>query len=400
VVRGHWHREKAGGEAGDPDRSDYIEIDPSQLGTLISVPEWLRNAGLLSWLTLGIGLLLVAAVWLAAMTQVIVVPVIVAAIVAAVASPLLARMAKHGVPRALGSVLVLLLLIGLTVGMLLVVVLGITGQAGDVGGHLDDAKTTITGWTEDLGLDPEKAKEAGDTGASSITDAVSALLNGVITGIAELSSLAFFLAMMLLSLFFLLKDGPLIRGWVEGHLGVAEPVAKVIGHRVLGSLRGYFLGVTIVAAFNAVVVTIGALILGVPLVGTIAAVTFIGAYIPYLGAWAAGAFAVLIALGGSGPEAAAGMIVVQLLANGILQQLVQPFAMGTALGIHPLAVLIVTIAGGALFGTLGLILAAPLTAALTRITADLAQARARDAAAAAGTNPAAGAGAAQPAPGG
>ena len=116
---------------------------------------------------------------------------------------------------------------------------------------------------------------------------------------------------------------------------------------MLGSLRGYFLGVTIVAAFNAVVVTLGALILGVPLIGTIAAVTFFGAYIPYLGAWAAGAFAVLIALGGAGTDAAVGMIVVQLLANGVLQQLVQPFAMGAALGIHPLAVLIVTIAGGA-----------------------------------------------------
>ena len=145
---------------------------------------------------------------------------------------------------------------------------------------------------------------------------------------------------------------------------------------MLGSLRGYFLGVTIVAAFNAVVVTLGALVLGVPLIGTIAAVTFFGAYIPYLGAWAAGAFAVLIALGSSGTDAAAGMIVVQLLANGVLQQLVQPFAMGAALGIHPLAVLIVTIAGGALFGTIGLILAAPLTSAITRISADLARARA------------------------
>jgi predicted PurR-regulated permease PerM len=147
---------------------------------------------------------------------------------------------------------------------------------------------------------------------------------------------------------------------------------------VLGSLRGYFLGVTIVAAFNAVVVSLGALLLGVPLIGTIAAVTFIGAYIPYLGAWAAGGFAVLIALGGAGTDAAAGMIVVQLLANGILQQLVQPFAMGTALGIHPLAVLIVTIAGGALFGTIGLILAAPLTSAITRISTDLAKARAAE----------------------
>ena len=76
------------------------------------------------------------------------------------------------------------------------------------------------------------------------------------------------------------------------------------------------------------------------------------------------------------------MIVVQLLANGLLQQLVQPLAMGAALGIHPLAVLIVTIAGGALFGAIGLILAAPLTAAATRIAADLAHARAEEAAAA------------------
>ncbi len=150
------------------------------------------------------------------------------------------------------------------------------------------------------------------------------------------------------------------------------------------SLRGYFLGVTIVAAFNAVVVTIGALILGVPLAGTIAAVTFIGAYIPYLGAWAAGAFAVLLALGNSGADAAAGMIVVEILANGVLQQMVQPFAMGAALGIHPLAVLIVTIGGGALFGMVGLVLAAPLVSAAVRISADLAKARAAEQEAAAG----------------
>ena len=114
-----------------------------------------------------------------------------------------------------------------------------------------------------------------------------------------------------------------------------------------------------------------------PLVGTIVAVTFIGGYIPYIGAWSAGVFAVLLALGGAGTDAAGGMIVVQLLANGALQQLVQPFAMGAALGLHPLAVLIVTIAGGALFGTVGLILAAPLTSAIVKISADLAQARAK-----------------------
>jgi len=136
--------------------------------------------------------------------------------------------------------------------------------------------------------------------------------------------------------------------------------------------------VTLVGAFNGVVVLVGALVLGVPLAGTIAVVTFLAGYVPYLGAWTAGIFAVLIALGGGGADAAAGMAVLQLLANGILQQLVQPFAMGAALGIHPLAVLIVTIGGGALFGAIGLILAAPVTSAAVKISADLARARERE----------------------
>ena len=74
------------------------------------------------------------------------------------------------------------------------------------------------------------------------------------------------------------------------------------------------------------------------------------------------------------------MAVIVLLANGALQQLIQPLAYGAALGLHPLAVLIVTIAGGALFGTIGLILGAPLTAAALHVSTDAARARAREAA--------------------
>jgi predicted PurR-regulated permease PerM len=84
---------------------------------------------------------------------------------------------------------------------------------------------------------------------------------------------------------------------------------------------------------------------------------------------------VLLALGGAGTDAAGGMVVIQLLANGPLQQMVSPVAQGAALGLHPLAVLVVTIAGGALFGAVGLILAAPITSAIVRISADLARAR-------------------------
>jgi putative heme transporter len=112
--------------------------------------------------------------------------------------------------------------------------------------------------------------------------------------------------------------------------------------------------------------------------GTIAVVTFVGAYVPYVGAWVAGVFAVLIALGTTGADAAAVMAVVALLANGALQQMIQPFVMGATLGLNPLVVLIVTIGGGALFGMVGLVLAAPLVSAAMRIAADLAKARAAE----------------------
>jgi putative heme transporter len=119
-------------------------------------------------------------------------------------------------------------------------------------------------------------------------------------------------------------------------------------------------------------------VLGLPGVISIALVNFFAAYVPYLGAWTAGAFTVLVALGSEGAGAAGAMIVIVLLANGALQQLIQPIAFGTALGIHPLAVLIVTIAGGALFGTIGLVLAAPLTSAAVHVSSDLARVRARE----------------------
>jgi predicted PurR-regulated permease PerM len=180
---------------------------------------------------------------------------------------------------------------------------------------------------------------------------------------------------LFLSLFFLLKDGPSMRAIVDRHLTVPPPVARTITGGVIRSLRGYFKGVTIVAAFNGIVIGLSAWILGVPLAATIGVVNFVLAYIPYIGAFVGGGFAVLIALGANGTQTAIIMLVLVLLANGLLQNLVQPFAMGSALQLHPLVVLIVTIAAGCLFGTIGLILAAPLLSAAVHIKKELDHAR-------------------------
>ncbi len=158
-------------------------------------------------------------------------------------------------------------------------------------------------------------------------------------------------------------------------------MATVITGNVILSLRRYFLGVTIVATFNAIVVGVAAVLLDVPLAGTIAVVVFVTAYIPFIGAFISGAFAVLLTLSSQGTTAAAIMLVVVILANGLLQNIVQPIAFGATLDLNPLVVLIVTIGFGSLFGMIGMVLAAPLTSAAIHISKELAAARAAEEAA-------------------
>ena len=118
-----------------------------------------------------------------------------------------------------------------------------------------------------------------------------------------------------------------------------------------------------------------------PLAGTIAVVVFVTAYIPFIGAFISGAFAVILTLSSQGTTAAAIMLVVVILANGLLQNIVQPIAFGATLDLNPLVVLIVTIGFGSLFGMIGMVLAAPLTSAALHISQELAAARAQEAAA-------------------
>jgi predicted PurR-regulated permease PerM len=350
---------------------EVIEIEPGALSGLFAAPQWLRDLGISSWLLFGVGAALVAAIWLLSLTEAIVMPVITAGIIASVASPLVDWLKRHGIPRGAGAGLVLLLIVAIGLAVGLIVLTGIASQADGLSARLQEGAAQIESWAHDLGVKAPTAADANSHASASISEGFQALTHGLVGGIDKLAGLAIFLSFTVLSLFFLLKDGPQIGAFVERHLGVPVPVAHTILGRVAGSMRGYFLGVTIVAAWSALIVGVGSLLIGVPLAGTIAVVTFLGGYVPYIGAWTAGGFAVLIALGGSGPEAAAAIAVVVLLANGVFQQMVQPIAYGAALKLHPLAVLIATIAGGCLFGTVGLVLAAPLLSAAVKISADL-----------------------------
>ncbi len=337
----------------------------------------MRDLGWTAWFLVGIFALLAGVAWLVGTTFVIVGPLVAATIVATVAMPLVAILQRHRVPRAAGAGIVLLALVAIAVVILVLVLGGITSQTSEISKNASEAATKAEGWLKSAGVDQSGASSAKSTTESDVPKIISTLAHGVISGISGLTSLVFGLSLAALSLFFILKDGPSMRAWVDRSLGLPPTVAQTVTGGVIRSLRGYFRGVTIVAAFNGIVVAIGALILGVPLAGTIGVVTFVTAYVPYIGAFIAGAFAVVIALGANGTTTALIMLLIVLLANGLLQNVVQPFAMGSALDLHPLVVLVATIGAGCLFGMVGLVLAAPLLSAGVHITRDLARARAQ-----------------------
>jgi predicted PurR-regulated permease PerM len=357
-----------------------VQLDATSLSRVFSAPMWLRDLGLLAWFLVGVAVVLVGLVWLLGLTSTITVPVALGAILATVAGPVVTALQRRRVPRAAGAALVLLAMLAITVVIALMVFGGIFEQSDQIKAAANEAVDKIQGWMNDAGAGGTSA--TAEQTKSSAAETGRTLLQGVAEGIRGVTSLVFFLTFTVFSTFFLLKDGPSVRAFVDRHLGVPQEVATVITGNVVRSLRRYFLGVTYVAAFNAIVVGLAALVLDVPLAGTIAVVVFVTAYVPFIGAFVSGAFAVILTLAAQGTTSAVIMLVVVILANGLLQNIVQPIAFGATLDLNPLVVLIVTIGFGSLFGMLGMVLAAPLTSAALHISRELATAKALEAAAA------------------
>jgi predicted PurR-regulated permease PerM len=339
-----------------------------------SLPPWFRRWGVGAWLVVGMALVVVAGVWLLEKTSSIANPLIAGAVIAAVAGAVVDRLEARRWPRVAGAGVVTLGLAGLTVLVAGLVLGGISSQGSHIDALLSHAVDRIQGWAQDLGI--SSAADAAKDIKKAVPDIGRTLLKGVAGGISGLTSLVVFLGFTVFTSFFLLKDGPSMGRWIERHMGMLPAEARIVTGDIVQALRGYFLGLTIVGAFNAAVVTLGALVLGLPLLGTIALVTFLASYVPIVGAWTAGIFVFLLALSDQSTSAALIMALIIFLANGPLQQVIQPIVYGATLKLNPLVVFSVTIAAGTLFGMAGLILGAPLVSAAVRVHDDLAALRA------------------------
>jgi predicted PurR-regulated permease PerM len=321
------------------------------------VPGWLRTIGVGSWLAVGVVVIAGVVLSLLALVTDVAIPLAIAAVLAAILVPLTDRLEQWRVPRWLGATLVLVLGLSLVVATIALVIKAIVSQSDEIWAQLQTSLQRLNG---DVG----GSASSGGTLVEGARNAVRVLTSGVVGSLV--SSAGAFVVSTVLAVFmllFLLKDWAQIKNWTAGHLGVPLTVGQSILDGVVEAFRGYASGLTLIGAANALVVGVGAWLLGVPLVGTIVLVTFVTSYVPYLGAFVAGAFAVLIAFGHGGLGVALAMLAIVLLANNTIQNLLEPFAFGTRLRLHPLVVLITVTSATVLFGVLGAVLAAPLASA-------------------------------------
>jgi putative heme transporter len=345
--------------------------DRPAVDRLPGLPDWFQTLGRGAWLAVGIVVLVAIAFSLLGLVSDLLIPLVFAAILAAIFVPLVDRLERWRLPRWVGAPLVVVFAIGIVALILWTVVAELLGRDREILARMAAGLQEAGSVAGIAGPDPEQA-------IRTLGAVVGTLVAGLLSGLSSATVLIVGVANGLFILLFLMKDWALVTGAASNRLAMALRLPPGVGQQIVSdtvqSFRGYAWGVTIVGLMNAVVIGLGAAVLGVPLVLPIALVNFITSYVPFFGALFAGAFAVLIALGANGLSVALAMLAITLLANNTLQNLLEPLAFGRTLRLHPLVVMLVTTAGTLLFGLLGATLAAPVTAVALRVLAVLREA--------------------------
>ncbi|MBO3088963.1 AI-2E family transporter [Cellulomonas sp. zg-ZUI40] len=335
------------------------------------VPASVRAWAGWSWRTLVILAALAAGLWLVAALKVIVVPVAVALLVTVLLSPVVAALQRYArLPRAAAAGTALVLLLALVAGLLTLAGRSIANGITALWEQARDGFTQLLRWLSDgplqLATDDldRYVQQLQDTVASSGQQIASGALSvGVTVGHVA----AGVLIALFCTLFFLI-DGRRIWAWVVGLMprGSRERVHQA-GRRGWVTLGAYTRTQILVAGVDAVGIGIGAAFLQLPLVVPLAVLVFFGSFIPFVGAIVTGSIAVLVALVTQGWGSALIMLGVVLLVQQLEGHVLQPFLMGHAVSLHPVAVLLVVTTGSLVAGIVGALFAVPLAALVNTV---------------------------------
>jgi predicted PurR-regulated permease PerM len=296
--------------------------------------------------------------------SVVTIPVLLALIISSAMHPVVSWLRRHGFPSVFATMTVLLgvlVVLGL-LGYLIVVAVEnqwSSLQKSAVQGfqQLQDFSTTLPFAVSDTQVD-----DAVKTATDFVTSAQFG--SGALAGASATANFLTGLVLMIVVLFFFLKDGPRIWEFLlRPFTGASYTRARRVGDRIVSTLGGYVRGTATVAAVDAIGIGVGIAIVGVPLALPLAVIVFITAFIPIVGATAAGILAALVALVALGPVQALFVIGIVVVVNQLEGNFLQPVLMGKTLRLHGLVILIGLTAGTVLAGITGAIISVPLLAA-------------------------------------
>src|SRR4051794_8271273 len=152
-------RERPPTHNGEP-AAEFVELAPGELHGVFAAPTWLRDLGMMSWLLVGVAVMLVGVAVLLSLTNAIVAPVVTAAIIAAVLSPLVAMLQRRRMPRAAATVCVFLVVIAVAAGLVLLILGGVVSQATELQKALTGGAGKLQSTLQDAGVSADQAGQA------------------------------------------------------------------------------------------------------------------------------------------------------------------------------------------------------------------------------------------------
>ena len=330
------------------------------------VPRWLELIGAWGWRFVGVAaaLYVIGKVFMA--LDAVLIPMLVALLVATVLAPPAQWLRRHGFAPALATLTVFLAGLVVVAGVGWWVVPNIVDEGSSVGPAISDGVDRMEQWLIDgpLDLSKKQVNEYRDKISSQMTDGESGLVSGVIDSARTAADMLVGLVLTLVLTFFFVKDGSRMVDWV---LKRADPEGtrklRSLGDDLWFAVGGYIRGTAANGVVNSVILAIGLMVLGVPLVLPLAVLTFVGAFAPLVGALIAGGAAALVALAANGVGSAIAVLVLMVVVHNVEGYLVGPLVMGRAVHLPPAAVLLALSTGGLIAGAWGLLFAVPTAAA-------------------------------------
>jgi len=296
----------------------------------------------------------------------VVLPILISLLVASLLVPPADWLRRHRIPSALATLLTMAAGFLVIAGALSLIVPAFVDQLDELEESARAGLDTALAWLDStFGLSRREITRAIDQALERLRENGATIGRGVLSGATVAAEVIAQLLLIIVLVFFFVHDGRGMWRWAVGLFprGSRDDV-RAIGARVWAGISGYVRGVAFIALVDAVLIGIALLIIGVPLVVPLMVLTFLGAFLPLVGAILAGAIAALVALVTGGLIDAILVVVVITLIQQLEGDLLYPLIVGRAIELHPVAILLALGAGTVLAGVVGALLAVPVTAAL------------------------------------